>query len=519
MKTMKSKNIRLTIIIALLTAMIIPETSCNKFLDAKPSKNIGSLISTTNDLNDLLNNYQTYFEEQDNVVIWGTDDNGLNTALAAARPYAFSSAAVQFSCWDVNYLPSTDQASFLGPNFWSNEYVKIYNANTILANVGSVTGSAADKATITADAHFIRAYSYWELANTYCLPYTDANKNEPGLPIKTTPDYTLVGRSTLAATYAQIAADLAEALKTTVHLVQGGVNKFQRANIAGVNGFAARYYLNLNDYTDALKYANASLAEYNTLVDYNTGMYYGTPTTITVNSGAANQQSVTINFPYTHNKKFNDPTDIFGWKEFLYYRMLSNTSNWFIPSQNLLNLYDQQHDLRYKYNIVQNYSYTQGFNNPALSYPAYIFFYNNGMPEGPTTAEMYLIKAECLARTGDIAGAMTAVNQLYSKRTVTGTPPLTATSQEQAITVILQERRREMPFSERWFDIRRFNSNNDPNDDVSLSRTFFTYGQYGINTGQSPVLYTLPKGSRRFASPLPQSDITSSNGLIQQNTY
>ncbi|QEC80573.1 RagB/SusD family nutrient uptake outer membrane protein [Mucilaginibacter ginsenosidivorax] len=514
---MKIKNSSLTAVWIVLTSLLVSATSCNKFLDVKPSKGTTIVASTTDDLNALLNNYQTYSKESDNVVIYGTDDNGLSTTLFDAQPFIFSQSAVQFSVWDTNFLPQTDQSSFSGPNFWSNEYVKVFNANFVLANVDKVTGSAADKAALTADAHFIRAYSYWELANTYCLPYTDANKNEPGLPIKTLPDYNPVSRHTLADTYQQIEADLNEALKTTVPLVQNGTARHWRANTAAVNAFAARYYLNRNDYVNAIKYANASLALYNVLIDYNSGMHNGTPATVTINGGT----NVVLNFPYTHDRNSEfDPTDELDWKEFLYYRVLNNSDKWYIPSQSLMNLYDKNNDLRYKYHFVQNYSYKKGLNNPALSYPGYVFFYEDNMPEGPTVAEMVLIKAECQARIGDIGSAMTTVNQLYSKRTLTGTPALAAATQDKAISVILQERRREMPFSERWFDIRRYNNNNYPGDDVPLlTRTFYPYTLNGVSSNEPVKIYSLPSNSRRYASPLPQSDITNSNGAIIQNTY
>jgi hypothetical protein len=314
---------------------------------------------------------------------------------------------------------------------------------------------------------------------------------------------------------------LTEALKTTVPLVQNGVARIWRANTAAVNGFAARYYLNLNDYTNALNYANASLALYSTLIDYNTGMSYGTPSTVSIDPGTPNAKTVTLTFPYTHNRNTgSDPTDALAWKEFLYYRLLNNTTLWYIPSQDLLSLYNQNTDLRYKYHYTQGFSYKKGMTNPSYSYPGYVFFYEDKMPEGPTVAEMVLIKAECLARTGDIAGAMTTVNLLYSKRTVTGTAPLSASTQDQAILTVLQERRREIPFAQRWFDIRRFNNNNYAADDVPvLTKMFYPYTASAVQSTLPTQQYTLPANSRRFASPLPQTDITSSNGAIVQNSY
>ncbi|MEC5147005.1 RagB/SusD family nutrient uptake outer membrane protein [Chitinophaga sp. 212800010-3] len=496
-------------------ALWIMAGSCNNYLDAPPSKTSSLVVTTTAQLSALLNNYSTFYQEGNRTAIYSTDDADLPVELFNARPSTFSMAQVEFTLWDIDNLPDDGRESF-----WSGEYKKIFNANMALAYADKVSGTSDEKDIIKADAHFIRAYSYWVLANTYCLPYTAANKQAAGLPLKLTTDFTEpVARQPLEKVYAQIEADLAEALKTTVTLVQNGVPHHWRASKAGVNGFAARYYLNRNNYTEALKYANAALAEYSQLVDYNTAMKYGRDGSITINPGTPQAQTVTIKYPYTHNNQ-TDMTDMIGWKEFLYFRMLNHESWWYIPSRALLNLYDQDHDLRYTYHMVQNYSYDRGLIKPAYSYPGYVFFFKDRIPSGPTVAEMLLIKAECLARTGDVAGSMTAVNTLRAARMKPGSwVNLTAADKNEAVKLILQERRREMPFSQRWFDIRRFNNNEDPSDDVVLSRTFYPYNNAQVLTTQPTKVYTLPANSLRFAAPIPRTEIISSNGIIEQNKY
>ena len=501
---------------AALSILLSVFTACNKELSVRPSKGSGVVITQTSDLDALLNNFSSFYNEVNRTAIYSTDDFQLDTAIYNALPSRYPLEAIEFGTWDTQYIP-TD----FSETFWSGEYSKIYQANLVLDNVKKVSGTDQQKADLTADAHFIRAYSYWELVTNYCLPYSPANLNEPGLPIKLLPNYeeSLV-RQPLGATYQQIQADLTEALKTTVPLVQNNVARTWRANTAGVNAFAARFYLSIGDYVNALKYANASLTLYGTLVNYNTGMRFGTPASVIITNKNGTKQTVTIQYPYTHDR--TDVTYQLSWPESTYFRSLSfaNTLNWFIPSRSLLSLYDQTNDLRYKYHIVQNFSYAKGLISPAYSYPGYIFYAETSMPSGPTTAEMYLIKAECLARTGDITGAMSAVNVLHRARTVTGSPDLVAATQAAAITVILQERRREMPFRQRWNDIKRLNNNDYAGDDVgALNRLFY---QYNSSSTIKPLVlqtFTLPANSRRLAAPLPQNDITSSNGQIAQNTY
>jgi len=506
---MKNKYIINSYIVLLLALPAL--TSCKKYLEEKPTKGTGVIITSTSDLNALLNNYSRFYSENNRTALYSSDDFGLTKGLYDPAPSRFPLEAVRFMTWDVISIPGD-----FAETFWSNEYSKIYTANLVLNNVDNVSGTAQEKADLKADAHFIRAYSYFQLANTYCLPYNDANKNEPGLPVKLLPNYEepLV-RQSLEASYGQIEADLTEALKTNVPLVQNGIARHWRASTAGVKGFAARFYLNKNDYTQALKFSNESLTEYNKLVNYNADMRFGNSSTFTVSG-----QPVTVKFPYTHDKS-GDFSDMLGWKEFLYFRMVTYTNaglNWYLPSQSLVNLYDTTNDLRYKYHMVKGYSYYKGITS--YSYPGYIFFFDDRIPSGPTVAEMYLIKAEALARTNDVAGAMAAINTLHRTRTVTASPDLIAATQDQAIAVILQERRREIPFSQRWFDIRRLNNNNYANDDIpAINRNFYPYNVSAVSTTQPTQLYTLPANSRRFAQPIPQSDITNSNGAIIQNTY
>lgn len=488
----------------------------NDYLDEPPSKTTSLVITTADQLDALLNNYSVFYSEGNRTAIYSTDDYDLSKALYDARPGTFSSmATIQFMLWDTQYLADDTREGF-----WSGEYRKIFYANTVLDYVDEVTGTEEQKTALKADAYFIRAYSYWVLANTYCLPLTDANKNEPGVPLKFSISFEEpFVRQPLAKVYAQIESDLAEALKTNVPLVQSGKARHWRASKAGVNGFAARYWLSRYDYAKAVSYANAALAEYNTLVDYNVDMKFGTPSTLTLNAGTPQQSSYTIQYPYTHNNQV-DFTDMLGWKEFLYFRMLNHESWWYIPSQELLNLYDGAHDLRFKYHIVEGYSYDRGITKPSYDYPGYIFFFKDRLPSGPTVAEMYLIKAEALAHTNDAAGAMAALNTLRAKRLTPGAwVNLTAANQDDAIKKVAEERRREMPFSQRWFDLRRYNNNEYSADDVNLSKTFYPFTGSAVLTAQPVQTFTLAKNSRRWAAPLPRTEIISSNGAIEQNNY
>ena len=100
-----------------------------------------------------------------------------------------------------------------------------------------------------------------------------------------------------------------------------------------------------------------------------------------------------------------------------------------------------------------------------------------------------------------------------------GTPKLTATSQDDAILKIADERIRELTFATRWSDIRRYNNNETDIDDVTITRQFYPYTATEFTVDGEMKTYTLDKKSRRFAAPLPTQEITLSQGQIVQNKY
>ena len=84
---------------------------------------------------------------------------------------------------------------------------------------------------------------------------------------------------------------------------------------------------------------------------------------------------------------------------------------------------------------------------------------------------------------------------------------------------IAQERRRELAFTMRWYDIKRLNANEDTSDDITIVKTFYPYNTSTVLSSEAPIEYRIEPGSRKFATPIPDVEITRSEGVIQQNTY
>jgi len=499
------KNINKYILGISLVAMstsIGCKKNADDFLDVAPSKSQGVLIKTTSQLDALFDNHIALgVENTGNVRLYGTDDYDFSPTSVNGNFFHNNLSAITVGLWDRVKMDNTTNPD------WASQWSKVFTANLVLTEADKAIGSQADKDRLKAEAHFVRAVAYWTLANTYCLPYTSATENELGLSIKTTTSFEEdLTRVSLGKTYAFIEADLAEALKITDPIVKKGRFTSWRANLAGVNAFAARYYLMRGNYPLAEQYATTSLNAYSTLVDFNTEVSFSS--------------ALPFNFPSI----VTDPADPVNWKEFTSFRVTAN--QFAAPSAELLSIYNtdatlasRQNDLRYKYYIVEGGAALYGLPAPYM----FVQFGLQYLQSGTTVGETIVTKAEAQARQNKVPEAMQTVNLLRIRRMDNKLPlnviNLSATTPLDAVTKILQERRRELPLTMRWFDLRRLNNNETLTDDVTIIRQMYQYNDSGIIPSSSLVSYTLEPNSRKYALMIPQADIYASQGVIKQNTY
>jgi starch-binding outer membrane protein, SusD/RagB family len=497
----REKMKRLTILMTLATVFA---SSCTKYLSEPPK--VLADIKTADQLQALQDNvtagpaWSTL--GNDLMMAYGTDDTEIPTEAYKNRPTTFSMTTMYSYVYDYNDM-ANDVAS---DAFWNSEYKKIFTCNVILANVDKVSGDEATKKRVRADAYFSRAYAYWTLANYYCQPYSTANLAGPGLPLKKTVDYAeSLKRATLQETYDFILADIKEAEALVTYEDVQPLLRW-RVSKPAINGFLSRFYLFAGDYPKAIEYANKALATTTAqLVDYNT-IGPGTPANYT-------NPAVTLNYSALNDWTANR---YLYWNEMYYDRFAYTSSQFIIPSTGLLSLYDQTNDLRFKLFMIPNGGRRLSVVTPAVY--RYTFFSDGAyFPSGPSVAEMLLNKAEAAARTNDVTTANTAINTLRAKRFSSSfNAALNFTTPEDALSKVLLERRREMPFVMRWFDMRRFSVNSDPNDDVTVTRNFFKVSTAVVDVN-TPQTYTI-KGAQ-FIVPINGQEINNSRGQLEQNKY
>lgn len=505
-------------------------TKVNEFLSEEPSKNSMKPIKTVEQLDAVLASYCVYpvkITMSQNDVLYSSDDFAVLPLVQDNYTRGYTITLLPYMLWgDKN--PDT------GSHTWGSEYTKLYYANLVLDNVDKAEGSDEQKALLKADAHFLRAHCYFNLALAHTLYYDGSNGDELGVTLKQTSNFEeSLARVSLKETWDFIDAELQEALKITKPFIRkDGKHVTWRGSTGAVKAFAARYYLYRADYENAKKYAQAALSEFDEFIDYND------PNEISYNSYSRavtltdTQETVRIYYTNiwvqldTYFEMEANLESLLGWKEFFYARSMKNGSPWNIPSQELLDTYaedcpggNKQNDLRYKYFMQENQSVaTLNKKTSANLYPGYIQ-YMGDIIAGPTVAEMHLILAECAARSGDAQGAMAQVNALRKNRIEKSVyQDLTASSPAVALKKVLQERRREMPFSIRWYDLKRLNAT-DPDNKVTIRRRFYKYNSSSVLTGEGVTEYTLEPNSRHYAIPIPQDEIDKSEGAIEQNKY
>lgn len=337
------------------------------------------------------------------------------------------------------------------------------------------------------EALFLRAYCHFELFRFYCANYDPAAL---AMPYMETSTILPQSRITQGPYFTKLLADLTEA-KT---LVPNNLTDINRATRLAVSGLQARVALYMRDWANAATYAS----EYITGVPLSPiAQFGGIWTDANTNEQAFRHVRTAANgarlgslFRGTSNSATNIGT--ITWK----------------PSDKIWNAYDQVNDVRFAAyfknepllttprdpRIIQKYAgtgYATGNENVAN---AKIF----------RTGEMYLIRAEARAEQGTFTGANSAesdINTLRAAR-INGYVPVVFASKDAAITAILDERFKELAYEgHRFWDLKRRN--------LPVSRL--------ASDAPTVPAQTLPAGNFRFLLPIPNAEIQSNLGQMQQN--
>lgn len=451
------------------TIALISICGCTKdFLDAKPSTSILQ-PTTLEEFQSLLDNYNV---------------NNMTSGMGilSADEHQFYSDAVWLSARTATernaYIWAKDLYEGEISEDWNRPYTAIFYANNVLKGLEDIEITAINSSQYNKTkgwALFVRAFAYYELTNNFAPIYDPATAAiDLGVPLRLKPSIDeLMPRATVKENFDRILADLAQASQLLE--VQLPANRNRPSRIAA-HALFARIYLQRREYNIAERHADTCLSLYNKLVDYNTL-----------------SKTSTAPFSTTHDELI--------YSKYSITRASAAQANTFIkiaPEQ--IGFYESN-DLRLTMFYVKQ---TDG------SYRMKRAYHGNGLYPfvGLATDEVYLIKAECLARKGDVSAAMDVLNQLLVKRwdpaATTPAKPfqaITATSFQDAVNKVMLERRKELVWRGlRWDDLKRLNKEGA---NITLTRT--------VNGNT----YSLPPNSPKYVFPIPDDEIGLSG--IQQN--
>ena len=437
--------------IILVALLIISATACRNYVEDVPLQGVRTLTNTS-DYRLLINN------GVDPLYTWpilsGNDVYFSDTTFQVS--YNSSSAYyVPMYTWK-NVFFDAETSDFN----WETPYAKIYIFNTVVDGVmSSKKGSDIEKNKIMSEALVHRAFSYWALVNMYAKQYDASTAStDLGVPMLLKPDMQAsLKRATVKAVYDQIISDLKLAIPNLPALPEYNLYPSKAAAYA----LLARTYLFTRDFTAAQNYADSALTIQNTLVNYST---YINGTVITYPRSIKNPEiilSKTQIGGFSALQINPEIIDLLGTKD-LRYQLFTRDGSQFWPAFKGRGFYGEQ-----------LYTTYQDYNNVGITVP-----------------EMYLIKAECLARDNHPAEAIDLVNKIRKNRLLPADYiDLAASTSEDALNIVIDERKREF-FGRglRWFDQRRLNK--DAQFAKTVTRVF------------NKVTYTLTPNSNLYTYPI-----------------
>jgi hypothetical protein len=173
----------------------------------------------------------------------------------------FLAEELNWSWWvqTYNFQWTASNTDYRGPrSYWQYLYATIENCNTAI-NATLPWDEAGNKAYV-AEVKAIRAWSYYALVTLYCQPYLKDAGESPGVPVYTVSDPEVSNpRGKVKDVYTLMQADLTTAI-ADLPLLENAYGS-TRITKCFANGLAARVALAKGDYTAALTYVNAALAD------------------------------------------------------------------------------------------------------------------------------------------------------------------------------------------------------------------------------------------------------------------
>lgn len=417
--------------------------ACEGFLDQKPQSNL------------LIPQKVVELEQLLDATLLGINSTPGILELSTDNLFITEDGFLGLTLFERNaYTWQEDIYEFLGSD-WNIPYQQILTANVVLEQADEIVPEDVDDANLLTElkgrALWMRSQAYFQLLSAFAAPYSPSSANDsPGVPLRLSPSVsTFVDRGTIGEDYAQITGDL----EMAIDLLPEFAEFKTRPSKLSSHALLARIYLAMEEYEKAEFHAGKALEINSKLMNYS-------------------ELDLGARYPFP---LFND--EVIHHLEMMNYRHM-NSGLTFTDSA-LVNMFGEN-DLRKELLFTpaaQGVSFDGNYSGSRVRF------------SGLATNEMYLIAAECAGRRGDVNGSMELLNTLLETRWKEGTfVPFTASNSEEALRIILSERRKELIFRGiRWTDLRRLNK--DQRFATVIKRKI---GSENFEIGPSSPRYVLP---------------------------
>ena len=424
---------------------------CDDFLDVAPSSSVS---------------IPTFIEDYENMLYPFYLKYNANPILAVMGDDVYWSKSF-YNSWSGNeqfrraYLWSDeiyDQS--MSNTHWNQQYGMIYTFNKIVDEVRNVPNEAmGNLLVIEAEARAYRALTYFNLVSVYAKPYALANESDPGIPVIQKNDVTETKRerTPVREVYNFIISDLDSAIK----YLPPHPTKASRYQAAGLNviGLKAKVLYHMNEYGRALTELEnffELLATTTSRFNYSYALFNyenATPSPYdpsglpSVYDPVADVEDVMI------NEYMFDPT-----KGSLYTGSIA-----VLASNHLMSLFPADGDRRKELMLSKT--------GTDADEPDRVIKEGHYSNTGISMPDIYLMIAECYARSNRTTEALKYLNDLRENRLTPATYTELSSSDSQVILRwVLEERIKEfVATGHRWLDMRRLW--NDPVGSALIEKT------------------------------------------------
>ncbi|KEO73244.1 RagB/SusD family nutrient uptake outer membrane protein [Anditalea andensis] len=382
---------------------------------------------------------------------------------------------------------------------WRFYYRIIANANMIIANIDNAEGPAQDRNEIKGQALAYRAWAHFNLVQIFAQRYEPGGTNSQlGVPIVIEPITEGGPRNTVAEVYAQINSDIDEAM----NLLTERRNTKSHFNRSVLHGVKSRIALTQGNFQVAAQEANLARQDYPLMTTaqlYDGFNNFDNPEWMWGSHQIDDQQTFFASFFAYMSVNFNSTVIRTNPKAInsSLYAQISNTDvrkGLWDPNASNPTLRDPFIEEV----TLANYSKFDYMNRKFLAQ-------GNASSVGDVpymrAAEMFLVEAEALARSGQDGAAQAVLFELVSARDPGYTKSVNVG--QSLINEIMIQRRIEL-WGEgfRWYDLKRLN--------LPLDRTGANHVGSVINNK-----FVVPASSNEWVWRIPRDELNANPAMVQ----